>query len=101
MGQATSPAVVTVWTGAHAKALQTAMRMTGEQFAEWLGVSRRAVAVWRARPGIVPRPWVQELLDRAYHLASDDAKARFAVLTGEAARVVERPTLRLIRGGAA
>lgn len=94
--------VIGQWTGRDVKALQTSVRMTGEQFAEWLGVSRRAVAVWRARPDIVPRPWVQELLDRAYVLASDDAKARFAVLAGEvAAPVVERPTLRLIRGGAA
>src|ERR1700733_2901563 len=76
--------VITSWTGAHADALRQALRMTNESFAESLGVAGRTVAYWRKRPGIVPQPAMQEILDVALERAPDRAKAQFALLMGEA-----------------
>jgi 8-oxo-dGTP diphosphatase len=74
--------VITEWSGRSARRLQEALRLTNEEFAEHLGCAVRTVACWRANPGIVPRREVQRALDTAYKLAGDDARDRFAALTG-------------------
>jgi hypothetical protein len=60
------------WTAREATALQAALRMTNEGYAEHLGVATRSVASWRARPSMVPRRDLQEILDAAYALAVRD-----------------------------
>lgn len=42
--------VVDVWTGERASALQRALRLTNESFAERLGTAVRTVAKWNASP---------------------------------------------------
>ena len=69
--------VVDQWTGRHARALQAAMRLTNEAFAEHLGVSARTVAKWRERPEMVPSPQLQEALDTSLKLAAADTLVRF------------------------
>lgn len=71
------------WTGRKAHALQRALRMTNEAFAEYLGVATRTVAYWHKRPNTIPRPFIQELLDTALERASGQAKARFAQLLSD------------------
>jgi transcriptional regulator with XRE-family HTH domain len=70
--------VIDQWTGRHARALQAAMRLTNEAFAEHLGVSPRTIAKWRERPGMVPSPQLQEALDTSLTLATEDTRTRFA-----------------------
>ncbi len=72
--------VVASWTGAKADALREALRMSNEGFAAHLGVAVRTVANWRARPEIVPRPAVQEILDAALSGASVLTKEQFRLL---------------------
>jgi DNA-binding transcriptional regulator YiaG len=55
--------VVSSWTGARAHALQQALRMTNEAFAEHLGAAVRTVTYWRSRPDCSPQPVNQEALD--------------------------------------
>lgn len=74
--------VIDQWTGRHARALQAAMRLSGEAFAEHLGVSPRTVAKWRKRPDMVPSPQLQEALDTSLNLASPEAQTRFAASIG-------------------
>ena len=76
--------VVATWTGAHADALRSSLRMTNESYAEHLGVAVRTVAYWRQRPETIPQPAMQETLDAALERAPDRAKAQFAALAGEA-----------------
>ncbi|MCT9932482.1 NUDIX hydrolase [Planotetraspora sp. A-T 1434] len=52
--------------------------MTGEEFAASLGVARRTVASWHARPEVVLRADMQRVLDTAYERAPAAARARFA-----------------------
>lgn len=75
--------VIDTWTGAYAYALQQALRMTKEQFAEYLDMSPRQVANWKSDPGVKPQVRVQRILDRALEAASDRDKAQFAYLVGE------------------
>ena len=70
--------VIDQWTGRHARALQAAMRLTNEAFAEHLGVSPRTIAKWRERPRMVPSPQLQEALDTSLTLATEDTRTRFA-----------------------
>lgn len=70
--------VVDQWKGQHACALQFALRMTQEEFAESLGVARRTVAAWHERPDVILRPELQRALDTAYEQAPETAKIRFA-----------------------
>lgn len=70
--------VVDQWTGRRARALQEAMRLTNEAFADHLGVSARTVAKWRERPDVIPTAQLQEALDAALGLAPEEVKARFA-----------------------
>lgn len=76
--------VIDQWTGRHARALQAAMRLTGEAFAEHLGISPRTVAKWRKRPEMIPSQQLQEALDTSLQLASPEAQTRFAASIGGA-----------------
>lgn len=66
------------WSGANAAALQRSMRLTNEAFAERLGVAVRTVANWSAKPEVVPRNEVQQLLDVCLEGANQSERARFA-----------------------
>ncbi|MGJ6968764.1 NUDIX domain-containing protein [Streptosporangium sp. G11] len=70
--------VVAEWTGRHACALQAALRLSQEEFAGQLGVARRTVASWHARPAMILRPDLQRALDTAHERAPVAARARFA-----------------------
>jgi hypothetical protein len=72
--------VVAAWTGRRADTLRQALRMTNEAFAEHLGIAVRTVAYWRARPDVVPRPVMQEILDVALAPAPEQARAQFGLL---------------------
>ena len=80
--------VVTGWTGRAACALQAALRMSNEAFAEHLGIAVRTVAAWHQKPGLRPRPEMQQVLDAALARVPAAAGERFAVLTGEPAPAV-------------
>lgn len=76
--------VIARWTGAHAQALQQALRLTNESFAEQLCIAVRTVAYWHEKPRTTPKPAIQEALDAALEHAPDRAKAQFSLLVGEA-----------------
>ena len=84
--------LVTGWTGRAACALQAALRMSNETFAEHLGIAVRTVAAWHQKPGLQPRPEMQQVLDAALARAPAAAGDRFAVLTGEPPSVVTART---------
>ncbi len=70
---------VQTWSGAQAKQLRAALRMTVRGFAEYLGVSTRTVANWEARgEAVEPRPEFQAVLDTALAKASAEQQERFA-----------------------
>src|SRR6266568_9631807 len=74
---------VTGWTGETACALQAALRLSNEAFAEHLGIGVRTVAAWHQKPTLRPRPEMQQVLDTALDRAPAAAGERFAVLTGQ------------------
>ena len=76
---------VTGWTGRTACALQAALRLSNEAFAEHLGIGVRTVASWHQKPTLRPRPEMQQVLDTALEQASQSIKARFALLVGDLA----------------
>ena len=59
--------------------------MSNETFAAHLGIGVRTVADWHQKPGMRPRPEMQQILDAALARAPAAAGERFAVLTGEPA----------------
>ncbi|MGW9212648.1 hypothetical protein ACWGR4_37490 [Embleya sp. NPDC055664] len=65
------------WTGREAAALQRAMRLTNEGFAQHLGMATRTVAGWHARPERVVVPVTQSILDTALHQAEEAVQTRF------------------------
>jgi len=73
----------TGWTGRTACALQAALRLSNETFAEQLGIGVRTVASWHQKPSLRPRPDMQQILDTALDRAPAAVKARFAVLAGD------------------
>jgi 8-oxo-dGTP pyrophosphatase MutT (NUDIX family) len=73
--------VIDTWNGRRACLLQEALRMTQEQFAEFVEVSVRTVGKWHSSHEGRPRSDVQRLLDAAYKKATDDARHRFHLLT--------------------
>ena len=76
--QASQHPGITRWTGREAAELGRALRMTVEGFAEYLGVSRRAVEKWRMLgQRTVPRPDIQAALDTALDRASTEDRTRF------------------------
>jgi len=70
--------VIDQWTGRHATALQAAMRMSQDEMAALIGVSKRTIAAWSTQPDIVIRPELQRALDTAYERAGEPVKLRFA-----------------------
>lgn len=73
------------WTGRTACALQAALRLSHEAFAQHLGVSARTIAGWHQKPTLRPQSEIQQLLDTALDKAAPAVKTRFAELTGEKA----------------
>ncbi|MFJ6348636.1 NUDIX domain-containing protein [Streptomyces sp. NPDC092046] len=72
--------VIDAWDGRRACLLQEALRMTQEDFAEFVEVSVRTVGKWHSSRDGRPRSDVQRLLDAAYKKASPDARQRFLLL---------------------
>lgn len=68
------------WTGRAACALQAALRLSNESFAEHLGIGVRTVAGWHQKPTLRPKSEMQQLLDTALEQAPPAAKDRFAKL---------------------
>lgn len=69
--------VVTTWGPLEACALQSALRLTNEGFAEKLGIATRTVANWRSDPNIRLRLEMQQLLDTLHSSVDDDVRERF------------------------
>ncbi|MFH8804085.1 NUDIX domain-containing protein [Streptomyces sp. NPDC017936] len=86
---------VVTWTGRTACALQQALRMTNDDFADHLGVAVRTVANWHATPATVPRTEIQSALDTAYERSSPSVQRRFSILTRPASAAVEAQALRV------
>src|SRR5450755_1747630 len=78
--------MVTGWTGRDACALQSALRMSNQDFAAHLRIGLRTVGDWHETPGLRPRPETQRILDTALAQAPEGVRERFAVLTGQSAR---------------
>lgn len=74
--------LTTGWTGKTASALQAALRMSNESFAEHLGIGVRTVAAWHQKPDLRPRPEMQQLLDTVLAQAPDAVRERFAQRAG-------------------
>lgn len=70
--------VIDAWNGERAARLQSALRMSNEEFAEHLGLAPRTVAGWHQNPATRQRPDVQRMLDAALQRADDGARQRFA-----------------------
>jgi hypothetical protein len=68
------------WTGKAACALQAAMRLSNEAFAERLGIGVRTVAGWHQKPATRPQSAMQQILDTAIDQASPAVRSRFEAL---------------------
>lgn len=79
--------LVKAWTGRTACALQEALRLSNELFAERLGVHPRTVASWHEKPHAKPDSERQRRLDNALEHAPEAVKARFAALVDEPSEV--------------
>src|SRR5918992_3986024 len=77
------------WTGRLAGALQRALRMSNEAFAEHLGVAARTVSTWHQKPERVPNPEMQRALDTALERAGEGAQARFEHIVSSAAPTMD------------
>lgn len=87
--------VVAVWTGRSAAALSRALRLTNESFAAQLGVATRTVAKWNAYPELEQTPEIQQALDTLLASASEEVKARFALIVGEREVVRTAPAVQI------
>lgn len=72
--------VVDVWTGQRGSALQKALRLTNERFAEQLGTAVRTVAKWHGNPGMELSTEMHEALDTVLFNASEQVQARFGLM---------------------
>ena len=86
---------VVTWTGRTACALQQALRMTNDDFADHLGVAVRTVANWHSSPNTVPRTEIQSALDTAYERSTASVQRRFSLLTRSSPAAVEAQALRV------
>lgn len=68
------------WTARAACALQEALRLSNERFAERLGIHPRTVAAWHKKPDLKPNSEMQSLLDTALERATQQVQDRFAEL---------------------
>lgn len=82
---------VITWTGRSACALQAALRLTNESFAEHLGIAVRTVAAWHQKPALKPKSEMQQLLDTALQQASPVVQARFTQLLAGCADPTRTP----------
>ncbi|WP_326835083.1 transcriptional regulator [Amycolatopsis rhabdoformis] len=73
------------WTGRTASALQAALRLSNERFAERLGIAARTVAGWHQKPDLRPKSEMQQVLDIALEQATPAERARFAEHLGDPA----------------
>jgi hypothetical protein len=78
--------LTTGWTGRTACALQAALRLSNESFAEHLGIGVRTVAGWHQKPTLRPKSEMQQLLDTALEQAPPAVKERFAKLASRPAQ---------------
>jgi len=76
---------LTRWTGRRACALQTALRLSNESFAEHLGVGVRTVTSWHEKPARRPNSEMQQLLDTTLERATQAVKERFPQATDDPA----------------
>jgi len=84
--------VIDVWTGHRACMLQSALRLSGEAFADRLGISPRTVATWHSDPDVIPRSEMQQLLDSVFEGAPTTVRQRFALLVASSdSRGTEAP----------
>lgn len=83
--------LVNPWTGRTACALQAALRLTNESFAEHLGIAVRTVAAWHQKPALRPKSEMQQLLDTALEQASASVKARFVTLVADSPHIDANP----------
>jgi transcriptional regulator with XRE-family HTH domain len=65
------------WTGAEANALRLALRMTQEQFSEYLGPSVRTISRWSTAPEARISRETQDALDIAYDRLTPHHMQRF------------------------
>lgn len=72
--------VVERWSGRRACALQQALRLTNEGFADRLGISVRTVAAWHRLPDTEPRAEQQQILDIAFSRADAAVQKRYELL---------------------
>lgn len=87
-------ATVRLWSGREAKALRRALRLTVQDFAEFLGVSVRTVAKWESRgPDIQPKADSQAILDTALAQGSPEVVARFMAEIGMSTTSVDDPVM--------
>lgn len=77
-------AFVDAWTGRTACALQNALRLSNELFAERLGIAPRTVAAWHQKSNLRPNSEMQRRLDNALDRAPESVKERFAQLADAA-----------------
>jgi 8-oxo-dGTP pyrophosphatase MutT (NUDIX family) len=87
--------VVDTWTGRAASALQQALRMTNEQFAQHLDIAVRTVASWHADPDVIPRNDTQQLLDTAYERTTPSVLRRFNALYRPSAEISQAQAFRV------
>lgn len=81
------------WTGRTACALQHALLMSNEAFADRLGIAARTVGAWHQKPDLRPQSAMQAILDTALDQASQTAKERFAELVPDAFSVEPSTTV--------
>lgn len=72
--------VIELWSGGYACLLQSALRLTNEQFATRLGIAVRTVATWHSDAAVVPRREMQQLLDTTHEQAPATARRRLTLL---------------------
>ncbi|MEV4313012.1 hypothetical protein [Actinocrispum sp. NPDC049592] len=87
------------WTGRSASALQAALRMSNELFAQHLGIAVRTVASWHQKPDLRPKSEIQQILDTSLEQASSAVKERFGALmsgspsSGPESRLTDDPNI--------
>ena len=83
--------LVAEWDGQLACALQRAIRMNDETFAESLGIHTRTIATWRQKPDRVPHIELQQALDTVLERADESERKRFTILVSAMGRGTATP----------
>jgi hypothetical protein len=83
--------LVSAWTGRTACALQAALRLSNELFAQRLDIAPRTVAAWHQKPELRPNSEMQHRLDNALERAPVSVKTRFAELIDVSSSAPESP----------